>query len=199
MSQFFFYLFSTILILSAIAVISARNPVHSVLYLILAFINAGCLFITMSAEFLAMMIIIVYVGAVAVLFLFVVMMLDVDLKVLRRNIKPYIPLALTIGSILLSELLILAHNWESSAYHLATPIDTNVSNTQQIGLTLYTDYALIFQLVGMILLLAMVGAIVLTLRQSHNLRRQQVADQVSRQRHDAIAIHQVPVNPKETE
>src|SRR5215217_1219941 len=162
-----FYFFSFILIASAIMVIAARNPVHSVLFLILAFFNAAGLFVLLGAEFLAMILVVVYVGAVAVLFLFVVMMLDIDFAEMRQGMLQYAPIGTLIGVILFLELLLVAGSVFVSpevASGSSLPIDTAMDNTRQLGLVLYTRYFFLFQGAGAILLVAMIGAIVLTLR-----------------------------------
>jgi len=179
----FFYLFASICVASAFLVIAARNPVHSVLYLILAFVNAAGLFVMMGAEFLAMILIVVYVGAVAVLFLFVVMMLDVDFSELKQGVLQYLPIGMLIGGIFLAELLLVVGTWvigPGVPQAITAPIPTNVSNTEAIGLVLYTRYIYFFQAAGMILLVAMVGAIVLTLHHRARVRRQDIAEQVAR-------------------
>ena len=180
---FFFYLFSAIVVASAIMVISSRNPVHSVLFLILAFVNAAGIFMLAGAEFLALILIVVYVGAVAVLFLFVVMMLDVDFRELRQGVMQYAPIGVVVGVILLLELLLVA----GSAYIVpeaagtgALPIDAGVENTRALGQVLYTNYIYLFQACGLVLLVAMIGAIVLTLRHKPNVKRQDIAAQVAR-------------------
>jgi len=179
----FFYLFASICVASAFMVIAARNPVHSVLYLILAFVNAAGLFVMMGAEFLAMILIVVYVGAVAVLFLFVVMMLDVDVSELKQGVLQYLPIGMLIGGIFLAELLVVVGAWAIGPgipQAITAPIPTNVTNTEAIGLVLYTRYVYFFQAAGMILLVAMVGAIVLTLHHRPRVRRQDIAAQVAR-------------------
>ena len=189
----FFYLFSAVTIASAVMVISARNPVHSVLFLILAFVNAAGLFVLLGAEFLAMILIVVYVGAVAVLFLFVVMMLDVDFAELRQGFLNYLPVGALIGVVLLVELLLIVGGWVMSppAVHPASPIAANVSNTEALGLVLYTRYVYFFEAAGMILLVAMIGAIVMTLQHKPQVRRQNIAAQVARRRADAIELVKV--------
>ena len=164
----FFYLFAGVCVASAVMVIVSRNPVHSVLYLILAFVNASGLFVLMGAEFLGMMLIVVYVGAVAVLFLFVIMMLDVDFTELREGFLEYLPIGLVIGGIFLAELLLVGGSWvinPGTAKQITAAIPTNVSNTEALGLVLYTKYIHYFQLAGMVLLVAMIGAIVLAKRE----------------------------------
>jgi NADH-quinone oxidoreductase subunit J len=179
----FFYLFAGILIASAFMVIASRNPVHSVLYLILAFVNASALFIMLGAEFLAMILIVVYVGAVAVLFLFVVMMLDVDFAELKQGVLQYLPVGLLIGAIFLAELLLVVGAWvigPGVPAAITAPIPAGTSNTEAIGLVLYTKYVFFFQLSGMILLVAMIGAIVLTLRHKERVKRQDISVQNAR-------------------
>jgi len=189
----FFYLFASVTVASAVMVISARNPVHSVLFLILAFVNAAGLFVLLGAEFLAMILIVVYVGAVAVLFLFVVMMLDVDFAELRQGFLNYLPVGALIGVVLLVELLLIVGGWVMSppAVHPASPIAANVSNTEALGLVLYTRYVYFFEAAGLVLLVAMIGAIVLTLRHKPNVKRQSIAAQVARTRATAIEVRQV--------
>jgi len=192
----FFYLFAGITVASAVMVIASRNPVHSVLFLILAFVNAAGLFVLMGAEFLAMILIVVYVGAVAVLFLFVVMMLDVDFAELRRGFISYLPIGGLVGAVLLAELLIIVGAWvigPEVAKAITSPIPpaAEIPNTQALGLVLYTRYVYFFQAAGVILLVAMIGAIVLTLQHKPNVRRQIIADQVARQKATAIEIVKV--------
>ena len=190
----FFYLFAGICVASAFMVIAARNPVHSVLYLILAFVNAAGLFVMMGAEFLAMILIVVYVGAVAVLFLFVVMMLDVDFSELKQGVLQYLPIGMLIGGIFVGELLFVALTWvigPGIPQAITAPIPTNVSNTEAIGLVLYTRYVYFFQAAGMILLVAMIGAIVLTLHHRARVRRQDIGGQVARTPADSIEIVKV--------
>jgi len=194
----FFYLFAGITVASAVMVISSRNPVHSVLFLILAFVNAAGLFVLLGAEFLAMILIVVYVGAVAVLFLFVVMMLDVDFAELGRGVLNYLPVGALIGAILLAELLVVVGAWvigPDVAKSITAPIPapSDINNTQALGLVLYTRYVYYFEAAGLILLVAMVGAIVLTLQHKPGVRRQVIADQVARRRSTAIDI--VSVKP----
>ncbi|MDB5368198.1 MAG: NADH-quinone oxidoreductase subunit [Rhodospirillales bacterium] len=192
-----FYGFSAILLLAAVLVIASRNPVHSVLWLILAFFNAAGLFVLLGAEFVAMILVIVYVGAVAVLFLFVVMMLDVDLSELRAGFAQYLPLGVLIGLVLLVELIFFViSGWTlgpalKSAIVAATPDAASVSNTRAIGRLLYTDYVFVFQAAGLVLLVAMIGAIVLTLRQRVGVRKQNIAAQVARQRSDTVVLKKV--------
>ena len=181
-----FYLFSAILLLSSLMVISTKNPVHSVLFLILAFLNAAGIFVILHAEFLAMILIIVYVGAVAVLFLFVVMMLDFKTSLEKDNILQYMPIGLLIGLVFIAELVIVLINTRldlSNIQILSNPLDnfSDQSNTEAIGSILYTNYVLYFQLSGVILLVAMVGSIVLTLRDREGVKRQIVSKQVDRE------------------
>ena len=188
----FFYLFASITCLAGLMVISSRNPVHSVLFLILAFFNAAGLFVLLGAEFLAMMLVVVYVGAVAVLFLFVVMMLDINFVELREGFQRYMPLGLGVGGVLLAEILFVFFN---SADMPETVVMVNeVSNTRALGRILYTDYIYLFQLAGLILLVAMIGAIALTLRKRENVRRQSIASQTERTRADSIEVVSVPSN-----
>ena len=180
-----FYLFSAVLLLSSLMVISTKNPVHSVLFLILAFLNAAGIFVILHAEFLAMILIIVYVGAVAVLFLFVVMMLDFKTSLEKDNILQYMPIGLLIGLVFIAELVIVLINTRldlSNIQILSNPLDnfSDQSNTEAIGSILYTNYVLYFQLSGVILLVAMVGSIVLTLRDREGVKRQIVSEQVDR-------------------
>jgi NADH-quinone oxidoreductase subunit J len=190
----FFYLFSALAVASAVMVISSRNPVHSVLFLILCFFNAAGLFILLGAEFLAMILVVVYVGAVAVLFLFVVMMLDVDFVELRQGMLNYLPVGGSIGLIVLLELILVGSSWvidPASVKTVASPTPGGVTNTQALGRILYTDYVYYFQAAGLVLLVAMVGAIVLTLRHKQGVKRQVIADQVARGPATAIEIRKV--------
>ena len=190
----FFYLFAGVCVASAVMVIVSRNPVHSVLYLILAFVNASGLFVLLGAEFLAMILIVVYVGAVAVLFLFVIMMLDVDFAELREGFIQYLPVGIVIGGIFLFELLLTVGFWVINpgvAKTITAAIPANVSNTEALGLVLYTKYIHYFQLAGMVLLVAMIGAIVLTLRQRAGVRRQNISVQVARQRTQTVEVVKV--------
>jgi len=192
----FFYLFAFIMIASAVMVVSARNPVHSVLFLILAFFNAAVLFLLAGAEFLAMILLIVYVGAVAVLFLFVVMMLDVDFAELKQGALQYAPLGGLIGLIVLVELVaVFVSNRIIPSF--SAPVAGAVtaaggrSNTQAIGDVLYTDYVFYFHLASLVLLVAMIGAIVLTLHHRPGVKRQSIAKQVARTPETAIEVKQV--------
>ena len=188
----FFYLFAGICVASAFMVIAARNPVHSVLYLILAFVNAAGLFVLLGAEFLAMILIVVYVGAVAILFLFVVMMLDVDFVELKQGFVRYLPIGGLIALFVGAELGTVAWGWTASsgAAHAASPAGT-IANTQALGRVLYTQYAYFFEASGMILLTAMVGAIVLTLHHKVGIKRQNIAAQVGRTREAAIEMRKI--------
>lgn len=189
----FFYLFSTVAIASAVMVISARNPVHSVLFLILTFVNAAGLFLLTGAEFLAMILVVVYVGAVAVLFLFVVMMLDVDFAELKEGFLQYLPLGALIGVIVAAELILVVGVWSVAPQAaLSTPTPDGVSNVAAIGQVLYTQYVYLFQAAGFVLLTAMIGAIVLTLHHRTHVRRQNIAEQNARTRASAIENKKVP-------
>ncbi|MGB0572003.1 MAG: NADH-quinone oxidoreductase subunit J [Alphaproteobacteria bacterium] len=191
-----FYLFAAIAVASGVMVISARNPVHSVLFLILAFFNSAGLFVLIGAEFLAMVLVIVYVGAVAVLFLFVVMMLDINFAELREGFLQYLPIGALIGLILAAELILIFGTWivaPDSGQALTAPIlpPDQVTNTHALGQIIYTDYIYLFQASGLILLIAMIGAIVLTLRHRPGVRRQKIADQVSRRREDVVEVRDI--------
>ena len=190
-----FYLFAGITVAAGVMVISARNPVHSVLFLILAFFNAGGLFVLMGAEFLAMILIVVYVGAVAVLFLFVVMMLDINFVELRQGFLQYLPIGALVGIILLVELITVVSAWvvaPDTGLAIGLPVAPAdaVTNTQALGEVLYTKYIYLFQTAGLVLLVAMIGAIVLTLRKRPGVRRQNIGEQVSREA--AIEVKNVP-------
>jgi NADH-quinone oxidoreductase subunit J len=189
----FFYLFSIVVVAAAFMVIAAKNPVHSVLFLILAFINGAGLFVLLGAEFLAMILIVVYVGAVAVLFLFVVMMLDVDFAELRQGFLQYLPIGALVGLILLVELILvlggaLVGPETAGGVPAPMPPPDAATNVAAIGALLYTRYILFFQLAGVILFVAMVGAIVLTLRHKEGVKRQDIARQVARTTADAVDI-----------
>ena len=192
-ASLFFYLFSVVACAAAVMVISSRNPVHSVLFLILTFFNAAGLFILMGAEFLAMILVVVYVGAVAVLFLFVVMMLDIDFTELRQGMLNYLPIGAAIGLVLLVELALVLGTWVfAQGAAVADPVTaTGVTNTEALGRILYTKYVFYFQAAGLILLVAMIGAIVLTLRHKPGVKRQNISDQVARNPATAIEIRQV--------
>jgi NADH-quinone oxidoreductase subunit J len=187
-----FYFFSAILIASAVMVIAARNPVHSVLFLILAFFNAAGLFVLLGAEFLAMILIVVYVGAVAVLFLFVVMMLDIDFAELKRGSLQYLPFGVLIGLVLVAELVMAGSVWVLKPAVIAAKAHVTprgVTNTEALGRILYTDYVYYFQIAGLVLLVAMIGAIVLTLRSRPGVRRQIIAVQNARTAAMAVDMH----------
>jgi len=191
-----FYVFAAVTIAAAFMVIAARNPVHSVLFLILAFFSSAGLFILMGAEFVAMILVIVYVGAVAVLFLFVVMMLDVDFKSLRSEMLNYLPLGALIGIILLIEIGMVVSTWvfapEAASLAAAPAPDLNdVTNTEALGRVIYTQYVYFFQAAGMILLVAMIGAIVLTHRRREGVKRQNIAAQVARTPEKGVEIKKV--------
>jgi NADH-quinone oxidoreductase subunit J len=192
----FFYLFSSITVASAFMVIASRNPVHSVLFLILAFVNAAALFLMLGAEFLAMILVVVYVGAVAVLFLFVVMMLDVDFVELRQGFLQYLPAGALVGIIFLVELVLVVGTWATSPGMLKAqdaPVISadRITNTEAIGQVLYTTYIHYFQLAGIVLLVAMIGAIVLTLRHKPFVKRQDIGEQVGRQVVDSVEVVKV--------
>ncbi len=192
----FFYIFAITLIVSSLLVITSRNPVYSVIFLIMAFFNAAGLFILLQAEFLAMILVIVYVGAVAVLFLFVVMMLDIDFTELRSGYMKYMPLGVIFGLGLFAELGLLFKAWtmpDSIKNNIATPVpkEGGITNTEAIGRVLYTDYINFFQTAGLILLVAMIGAIILTLHHKKGVKRQNIAVQVGRKREDSIEMVKV--------
>ena len=192
----FFYLFASITCLAGLMVICSRNPVHSVLFLILAFFNAAGLFVLLGAEFLAMLLIIVYVGAVAVLFLFVVMMLDVDFSTLKAEMASYLPLALLIGVVLIMQLSVAFGVWTYADTALSSRealTNSTDHNTHAIGMILYDQYFILFQLAGLILLVSMIGAILLTLRHRKNVKRQDILAQIYRDPNDALEV--VDVKP----
>jgi len=189
-----FYLFSFVAIISSLAVISSKNTVHAVFFLILDFVSISCLFIMMGAEYLGMLTLIVYVGAVAVLFLFVVMMLNVNFKELRAGFLSYLPFGSLIGLVLLIEIGMMIGTWKYKDSFIKTSeiqINNNLTNTEAIGNELYTDYIHYFQISGLILLVAMIGAILLTFRQKENLKRQDITKQVSRERDDGVSLEDV--------
>jgi NADH-quinone oxidoreductase subunit J len=191
-----FYAFAAVLVASAAMVVTARNPVHAVLFLILAFFNAAGLFLLAGAEFLALILVIVYVGAVAVLFLFVVMMLDVNFAEMRSGFVRYLPIGGAIGVVLVAELIMVGVAWTVSPAAprlLATPVPAGVANTEAIGRVLYTDYIYLFQAAGLVLLVAMIGAIVLTLRDRPGTKRQDIARQIDRSRRETLEV--VSVKP----
>ncbi len=191
-----FYAFAFVAIAAGVMVVASRNPVHSVLFLILAFFNASGLFVLIGAEFIAMILIVVYVGAVAVLFLFVVMMLDINFVELRQGFMDYLPVGALIGFILLAELAFVVGAWvvsdDASLVKAASaPVVAEISNIRALGMILYTRYVYLFQAAGVILLIAMIGAIVLTLRSREGVKRQRIADQVSRNREETVEIVKV--------
>lgn len=194
----FFYVFAAVLVLSGLSVITAKNPVHAVLFLILAFFNAAGLFVMLGAEFVAMTLVIVYVGAVAVLFLFIVMMLDIDFANLRQGMKKHAPIGALVGLVLLAQLVWVYLSWKTSgtatmaAAH-PSPDPNAVPNTHALGQVLYTHYVYPFQVAGLILLVAMIGAIALTLRGRGGVLRQNVLSQVSRRRGDVVKMKKVPI------
>ena len=197
----FFYFFSIIAIISAIMVTASKNTVHSVFFLILDFISISCLFIMIGAEFLGMIMLIVYVGAVAVLFLFVVMMLNVAQQknqwFLSKTSSRHIPIGLIISTIIFFELIIVIGGWKYKPDLLnrsETLLSSNISNTHSLGQVLYTDYIHIFQISGMILLIAMIGAIVLTYRQREGVKKQSYVKQLSRERYEGVEVLEVPSN-----
>jgi len=187
----FFYLFAAVMLGAGLMVVVSRNPVFSVLFLILAFFNAAGLFVLIGAEFIAMLLVVVYVGAVAVLFLFVVMMLDINFAEMRAGFQKYLPIGLVVGGILVFELVAAMYG---DAFSGATlPAATEISNTRALGNVLYTKYMYLFQVAGLILLVAMIGAISLTMRRRSGVRRQVIAEQNMRRREDSVEIFDVPV------
>ncbi|GGD34726.1 NADH-quinone oxidoreductase subunit J [Sinisalibacter lacisalsi] len=192
---FAFYVFALTVLVGGLFTVVSRNPVHAVLWLITAFIGATGLFVLLGAEFIAMLLMIVYVGAVAVLFLFVVMMLDVDFAELRAGMAKYLPIALLIGVILLVELGMILGTWVTAdgVEMLAAPVAGEVQNTAALGMVIYTDYILLFQLAGLVLLVAMIGAIVLTMRHRRDIKRQNVVEQMHRD--PKAAIRMIDVKP----
>ena len=190
-----FYMFAAILVAAAVMVVSARNPVHSVLFLILAFFNAAGLFVLIGAEFVAMILVIVYVGAVAVLFLFVVMMLDIDFRELRTGLLHHLPIGGLVALILLVELAVVLGAWvvaPEAPAGVAAPALPEITNTRALGQLVYTQYVYLFQAAGLVLFIAMIGAIVLTLREREGVRRQDVVRQVARRRDEVVVIRKVP-------
>ena len=188
-----FYFFAFVTIASSIMVISTKNTVHAVFLLILDFVSVSCLFIMLGAEFLGMITLIVYVGAVAVLFLFVVMMINIDFTELKSGFLNYMPFGLLVGLVILIELGMMAVSWKYKPDFIAKNPTSSAaaSNTESIGLLIYTDYIFFFQLAGFILLVAMIGAIVLTFRRKDSLRRQDITKQVSREREDSVELIEV--------
>jgi len=194
LSLLFFYVFSVVAVGSALMVIASRNAVHSVMFLILVFINAAGLFLLAGAEFLALILLVVYVGAVAVLFLFVVMMLEVDFGGMRQGVLQYMPIGVVVGLVLLVELLLVAGSFvvaPEAATTSVLPIDLGIENTRALGQVIYTRYVFLFQASGAVLLVAMIGAIVLTLRHRTNIRRQDPAVQTNRRVEDAMVVVKV--------
>lgn len=191
-----FYVFAAVATAAGVMVISARNPVHSVLFLILAFFNAAGLFVLLGAEFLAMLLVVVYVGAVAVLFLFVVMMLDINFAELREGFLQYLPIGALVGIVLLAELALVGGSWvlsEGAPGGSPLPVlDEKTTNTHALGHVLYTDYIYLFQAAGLVLLVAMIGAIVLTHRKRTGVHKQRIATQIDRRREDTIEVVKVP-------
>jgi NADH-quinone oxidoreductase subunit J len=193
-----FYIFAAVAVASGAMVVASRNPVHSVLFLIVTFFNAAALFVLIGAEFLAMILVIVYVGAVAVLFLFVVMMLNIDFLQLRSGFVRYLPVGAAIGVVLLAELIFLVFGWFGalggpSAAMASATAGLSLSNTRALGDILYTRYLFAFQAAGLILLVAMIGAIVLTLRQRADVRRQSIPAQLARTRAETVEVVKVPL------
>ena len=182
----FFYLFAGVMLISGLMVVVSRNPVYSVLFLILAFFNAAGMFVLIGAEFLAMLLVVVYVGAVAVLFLFVVMMLDINFAEMRAGFQKYLPLGLIVGGILVFELVTVMYGDAFS--NTSLPVASDIANTTQLGGVLYTKYAFLFQIAGLILLVAMIGAISLTMRKRVGVRRQSIADQINRRAEDVLEV-----------
>ena len=195
-ADFTFYAFAIVIVTAALLVVTARNPVHSVLWLILCFLSAAGMFVLLGAEFMAMLLIIVYVGAVAVLFLFVVMMLDIDFAALKGEMARYFPIASLVGLVLLMQLALLYGSWAQAEGALGlrqavTPDLDEVHNTKALGLILYDQYFILFQLSGLILLVAMIGAILLTLRKRENVKRQDVVAQMHRDPAKAMELKDV--------
>jgi NADH-quinone oxidoreductase subunit J len=192
--QVLFYLFSLVLVTSAFAVITLRNPVHSVLFLILAFFNAAGLFVMLGAEFLAMLLVIVYVGAVAVLFLFVVMMLNVTAEKFREGLTRYFPAGCAVAALMLAQMVFLFTNLQKFGKEgtiISAPNNAGITNTENLGLIIYTDYMFAFQASGIILLIAMIGAIVLTFNKRDRMRKQTIGAQVARSSKTAIEVVKV--------
>ena len=201
-TQIVFYVFAVVLVVSAAMVVSARNPVHSVLFLILAFFNAAGLFLIAGAEFLAMILVIVYVGAVAVLFLFVVMMLDIDLSPTREGLQRYAPVGAAIGAVLLAEIVLTVGRWRvaPNVRELAhAQVPDAASNTAALGQLIYTDYIFLFQACGLVLLVAMIGAIVLTLRERPVAKRQDASRQHARLPADTMELMTLGLGQSTTE
>jgi len=192
-----FYFLSTITILSTIMVIASRNTVHSVFFLILDFVSAACLFIMLGAEFVGMILLIVYVGAVAVLFLFVVMMLEGNFEKIKQGFLQYLPIGLFIGIVIFLEMIVVIGGWQYKSEFIGTSkiiYDANETNTEQLGKLIYTDFFLPFQISGVVLLVAMIGAILLTFRRRTNMKRQDIFKQSSRKRVDSISSVDAEIN-----
>lgn len=198
-----FYLFATLLVVSGLMVITAKNQVYSVLYLILAFFNAAGLFVLLGAEFLAMILVVVYVGAVAVLFLFVVMMLDVDMSTVKRGVIRYLPFGLLVSGIILAEFFMVFSAWKIDPSMVKAqfqmPVLEQVTNTEALGMILYTDLIYLFWVSGLILLVAMIGAIVLTLRDKKQAKRQNISAQVNARAEDILSVKKVEIGAGITE
>mgnify|MGYP000651206498 CR=1 FL=1 len=186
-----FYLISAVAIAGAFMVVASRNPVHSVMFLILTFFSAAGLFVLMGAEFLALLLVMVYVGAVAVLFLFVVMMLDVDFVEMKRGFFNYFPMGFVVGGILLAELVVIGASYFSGSSNAPAPREDGLSNIEAFGNVMFTDYAFFFEAAGLILLVALIGAIVLTLRTRDGVRKQNVTDQISRTRESGVEMVEI--------
>lgn len=192
--QLVFYIFASILVMSALRVVTARNPVHSVLFLILSFFTSAGLFVLLGAEFIAMLLVIVYVGAVAVLFLFVVMMLNIRFSGMQKQFVRYVPIGLLIAGIMLAELIFVVMHTTAEKHIFAlaeSPIVSDMHNTESLGMILYTNYAYAFEMAGLILLVAMVGAITLSVRVRPGVRKQVVSKQVAREPKRAIEIKKI--------
>ena len=192
-----FYFLSTITILSTIMVIASRNTVHSVFFLILDFVSAACLFIMLGAEFVGMILLIVYVGAVAVLFLFVVMMLEGNFEKIKQGFLQYLPIGFFIGIVIFLELIVVIGGWQYKSEFIGTSkiiYNANETNTEQLGKLIYTDFFLPFQISGLVLLVAMKGAILLTFRRRTNMKRQDMVKQSSRERFDSISSVDAEIN-----
>ncbi len=192
-----FYFLSTITILSTIMVIASRNTIHSVFFLILDFVSAACLFIMLGAEFVGMILLIVYVGAVAVLFLFVVMMLEGNFEKIKQGFLQYLPIGFFIGIVIFLELIVVIGGWQYKSEFIGTSkiiYDANETNTEQLGKLIYTDFFLPFQISGLVLLVAMIGAILLTFRRRTNMKRQDMVKQSSRERVDSISSVDAEIN-----
>ncbi len=192
-----FYFLSTITILSTIMVIASRNTVHSVFFLILDFVSAACLFIMLGAEFVGMILLIVYVGAVAVLFLFVVMMLEGNFEKIKQGFLQYLPIGFFIGIVIFLELIVVIGGWQYKSEFIGTSkiiYDANETNTEQLGKLIYTDFFLPFQISGVVLLVAMIGAILLTFRRRTNMKRQDMVKQSSRERVDSVSSVDAEIN-----